>query len=450
VRARALIVAAVAAAGATAAAIWASSGAPNASALGTPSPIRHVVIIFQENHSFDNALGKLCADIASGLITDHDPCDGATSGRLATGDEIDLTRASDIVPYTIHSVQSQSTAIDNGQMDGFSLIGGCRASDGYACYSQFDADQIPNLWLLASTFVISDRTFEFARTPSWGGHMVLASGTLDGFLGDIPKRSRVPPGPGWGCDSNLDAKWWNGSSFELVPSCVPDQNGNGPYRPSPVRYVPTIFDRLDAAGASWKIYGGAYAFTICPTFYECLGSAQRTNLVKVKAVVSAAANGRLPSFAIVTPAGGNSQHNGQSMAVGDNWIGDVVSAIENGPDWVSTAIFITYDDCGCFYDHVPPPSGPTGIREPLVIVSPYARAGFTDSNTATFISLLAYTEHTFGLQPLNSDDAQAYDFSQSFDYSQTPLPPVAMTRTAIPDRERAWLRAHPLDPDDPT
>ena len=107
------------------------------------------------------------------------------------------------------------------------------------------------------------------------------------------------------------------------------------------------------------------------------------------------------------------------MLIGDNWIGEVVSAIENGPDWYSTAIFITYDDCGCFYDHVPPPAG-LGIRVPMVIVSPYAKAGFTDHNLATNSSILAYAESVFGVEPVDEQDASAYDFREAFDYGQAP------------------------------
>ena len=125
-------------------------------------------------------------------------------------------------------------------------------------------------------------------------------------------------------------------------------------------------------------------------------------------------------------------------------------AIERGPNWSSSAIFITYDDCGCFYDHVPPPSAETGIREPMVIVSPFARAGFTDSGTTTYAGLLAYTEHTFGLAPLAAADADAYDYSDAFDYSQTPLSGVKMTRTRVSRRERARIAAHPPSEADPT
>jgi phospholipase C len=127
----------------------------------------------------------------------------------------------------------------------------------------------------------------------------------------------------------------------------------------------------------------------------------------------------------------------------------VVSSLETGPEWSSTAIFITYDDCGCFYDHVPP-HGSLGIRVPMVIVSPYARPGFTDSHVASFDSMLAYIEHLFGLAPLASGDAAAYDYRDAFDYARTPLPPVSMVMSHVPQAEMRFLGSHPPDENDPT
>jgi phospholipase C len=137
------------------------------------------------------------------------------------------------------------------------------------------------------------------------------------------------------------------------------------------------------------------------------------------------------------------------MTVGDNWIGQVVGAIMNGPQWGSTAILITWDDCGCFYDHVAPPPR-LGIRVPMVIVSPYAKPGYTDSNPASYASMLAFTEHTFGLPPLAASDAAAYDFSDSFDFSQAPLAPIALSQHAVPAASLEWLKTHRPDPNDPT
>jgi phospholipase C len=142
------------------------------------------------------------------------------------------------------------------------------------------------------------------------------------------------------------------------------------------------------------------------------------------------------------------------MVAGDNWIGQVVTALEKGPEWNSTAIFITYDDCGCFYDHVPPPTNPDGtrqgIRVPMVIVSPYARAGFTDSTPASFASILRFTEQTFGLPALSKNDAGAYDFAASFDYAQRPLQGPALSDHSVPAASLDWLTRNPTQSDDPT
>jgi phospholipase C len=432
-----------------------SHGSPSGARV-SGSPIRHVVVVFQENHSFDNVLGRFCVSPPDG----HQPCDGATSGITHDGRRIPLRPQPQLVPTIGHRKETTITAIDHGKMDGFDLIPGCSRATGYQCFTQSFQAQIPNLWSLAGHFVVADRIFEDSPTPSWASHMVLAAATLDGFVGENPRPSTFTSrrGPNWGCDSFKDALWRSGSKTILVPACIPDKQGNGPYRDSPVKYVPTIFDRFQSAGLSWKIYGGAgsvnqshgWAWAICPTFYECLGSSQRQNLVDNTDVLTAAQAGTLPSLSIVTPTGGESQHNGDPMTSGDNWIGKVVSAIEQGPDWGSTAILITYDDCGCFYDHVAPAHPRLGVRLPFVIVSPYAKAGFTDSSVGSVDSILAYVEHTFGVPPLTRNDAHAYDLSNAFDYSQKPLAGVPMVRTAVDKADLSYAKSHPPNPNDPT
>jgi phospholipase C len=114
----------------------------------------------------------------------------------------------------------------------------------------------------------------------------------------------------------------------------------------------------------------------------------------------------------------------------------------SGPDWSSTAIYITWDDCGCFYDHFPPPAG-NGIRVPMVIVSPYARPGYTDSNVASFASIQAFVEHIFGLAPMSTQDAIAYDYMDSFDFRQQPLSPIALRQHPLPAWLGKWKRLHP-------
>jgi phospholipase C len=424
------------------------------------SPIQHVVILFQENHSFDNVLGKFCVETQR--------CNGAVKGYLHDGERIPLRRARDIVWHIKHTPTMMRTAIAGGAMDGFDLLENCGADVNYACYSQYDPKDIPNLTALASAFVISDATFQSSLSGSWTSHIELVSSTLDGFTGYNPVHSRTghKRGPGWGCNSFLDARWsapapgpTDGRRRDIfVPACIPDQQGIGPYRTSPVPWVPTIMDELDAAGRSWKLYGGnglkhtsyhaGYFWEVCPTFFECMSTGQAENAVPISQIVPDAKGGDLPAVSLVTPTLRVSQHNGVSMREGDDWMGQVVSAIEQGPDWGSTAIFITYDECGCFYDHVTPPDAGRGLRVPMVIVSPYAKPAFTDSHPASFNSMLAFIEDTFGLPPMSSQDRRAYDFSHAFDYSQTPLSPVRMVREHIPSWEARYLTAHPAEPDD--
>lgn len=420
------------------------------------TPIKHVVFIFQENHSFDNLLGVLCVQ--------QTRCDGTTSGTLYGGQSVALSQAKDLVPNVCHSVNCQRIAVDGGKMDGFSKIVGCNSTSNYACYSQFKPSQIPNVAALAHNFAISDRTFEENLTPSWGAHLDVVAATMDGFIGAIPAKSAQSSNVGgWGCDSFDVTAWVNpaNGAQSTVPSCVPDQNGGGPFEPSPVQHVRTIMDSLSAGGLTWKLYTGSpgagnttgYGWAVCPSFADCIYSSAAQNMVPNADVVTDAQNGLLPSFSIVTPNQANSQHNFDSMTVGDNWIGQVVSAIENGPDWNSTAIFLSWDDCGCFYDHVAPPSKThLGLRVPMIIVSPYAVAGFTDHNTASFSSVLAYTESIFGLPPLSSSshDNGAYDFADSFNYAQAPLPGVKLGSHPISSAERQAITANPPDPNDPS
>jgi phospholipase C len=389
---------------------------------GTAPPIQHVVVILQENHTFDNVLGQLC-------IQDHRAeCNAASTGKNTKGETIGLSRASDVVPGVSHSQKAQLTAMDKGKMDGWEGVSGCA---GNQCYTQYDPTQIPALAALARAGAISDAFYSRDIVPSWGGHVDFFAQTLDGFVGENPTHlSTAPPaGPGWGCDSNLDSPWINPSTHKksMQPSCIPDQTGKGPYRKSLAKYVPTFGDRLDAAGMTWGIFGavnpenssqrGPYKWSICPSFAECLYGPQHNNMHEEEVFIADAEKGTLPNFSIVIPTAGasgpTSQHNGASMIVGDNQIGKEVSKVENGPDGSSTTIFIYYDDCGCFYDHVAPPPG-LGIRSPLVIVSPFAKPGYTDHNVATNSSILAYTEKVLGVSPVTEEDATAYDFHESF------------------------------------
>jgi len=412
-----------------------------------PNRIEHIVVLYLENHSFDNLLGYWCRNHRGRCPDGGMP----SSVRLSNGAVVTPGVTPDRVPGAGHNVAAQQAAIDFGRMDGWEHVPGCTAATRYSCISGYTPDQVPNLAALASRFAISDMTFSMAESPSWGGHLYAVMASLDGFVGETPSQALgVTPGAGWGCNSGRVTPWTSPrGGRQIVPSCIPDYSlrlpNGGAFRRTPVRYAPTILDRLDAARLSWRIYGepnppgsttptaGGYGWDICPSFAECLYTRQMANNVRASSFVSDALSGHLPSFAVLTPGGTDarfSEHNGYSMTAGDDWLGRVASAVMHGPQWRSTVLFITWDDCGCFYDQVPPGVNPDGTaqgpRTPLIIVSPYARPGFTDTTPTTFAGILAYTERTFGLTPLGVNDAQAYPFTNAFNYRQAPLQPVRM------------------------
>lgn len=411
------------------------------------TPIQHVVLLFMENHSFDNVFGHLCQIDAR--------CNGSTTAHLSTGEIVPLRAATDLIPQVSHDATTQVQAVRGGAMNGWDTIPLCSELLGHPCLQAFLPRQIPNLATLARAYAVSDATFADELVPTFGSHVFVLAAQLGGFAGDNPLPvPGVREGTGWGCDSRREASWRASpaQAWTRQPSCFPTRTGRGPYRPSPVPWIPTIMTRLDDANVSWKIYRPpstqlGYLWAGCPYFADCLYGRQRTRAVPTETLVPDARAGLLPSVSFVFPPWTLSQHNGVSMAVGDNWIGDVVEAIQRGPNWASTAIFITYDDCGCFYDHVRPPRG-LGIRAPMVIVSPFAKPGYTDSNVASFASVLAFIEHNWLLPPLTRADATAYDYSGSFDFTRVRLRRIRLTDTPIPSWVRDWIAAHPPDPDD--
>jgi phospholipase C len=406
----------------------------------TANPIKHIVVIYEENHSFDSVLGDICVA--------YQRCDGSIAPvHLADGKTVTPSVGPTYVANIQHTIASQQEALAN-QWD---TIQGC-AGPGYLCITYYTPAQEPSLASLARRFVVADRTFQASDAPSWGARVEVTAGTTDGFTGDNPLWGS---GYGWGCDTLRTAPYGPGGLMQ-EPSCIPDNaltvpNG-GAWRPTPVKFVPTIMDRLHDAGKYWKIYAptntttlGGYLWNMCPTFAECLDTDQSKNVYLTQTLLTDAKAGNLPAWSMVVPTISISQHNGSSITNGDDWIGQAVSAIEQGPDWSSTAIFITWDDCGCFYDHVTPPKG-DGIRAPMVIISPYARSGYTDSTPTTVAGgLLAFTEHTFGLPPLSTVDANAYDFRNSFNFAQKPLKP-----SALPYRPPVLAAPPSAEADDPT
>jgi len=130
----------------------------------------------------------------------------------------------------------------------------------------------------------------------------------------------------------------------------------------------------------------------------------------------------MPSVSFIKPIGEENEHPGYAdIVAGENHVIQLINAIQSGPEWNSTAIIITYDENGGFWDHVAPPAidrwGP-GARVPAIIVSPYAKKGFVDHTQYETVSILAFIEKRFGVAALGTRDAAAADLENAFDFTQ--------------------------------
>lgn len=386
-----------------------------------PAKIEHVVFLIKENRSFDTYFGTFPG------------ADGATTGVTSHGKVVALGRTPDRTPYDLgHSWQDALYAIDGGRMDKFDVM---RHGDvnGYMLpYTQVTASEIPNYFAYAHHFVLADRMFSSLAGPSFPNHLYSVAAQSGGVI-DNPE----PQDPGWGCDSdakqNVLIMRANGS-IANVPPCFDFQ---------------TLADRMQAGGVSWRYYApprGEYGYqwsTLDAIKHIRMGPLWTQKVVSDTQFASDALKGDLPAVSwLVTGEAG--EHPPNSICVGENWTVRQVNAVMQGPQWSSTVVFLTWDDFGGFYDHVPPPKVDKfglGPRVPLIIISPYARAGRISHSVYEFSSFLAFVEHRFHLQPLTERDREANDMTDSFDFDQAPLPPLLLQEhsCALVPRARTYL-----------
>jgi phospholipase C len=198
----------------------------------------------------------------------------------------------------------------------------------------------------------------------------------------------------------------------------------------PPQTAPHIGDRLDAAGVTWAWYTGGWnsgtnppAFPTLPYFADMAPGTPGYSLhLKDQAdFLAALQDGSLPSVAFVKPDPNEHPDSGASLAAEDQSVADLVKAVQDSPYWPSSAVIVTYDENGGWWDHVAPPQvdrwGP-GTRIPAIIVSPYAKKGFVDHTVYDTTSILRFIEWRWSLPPLGTRDAQANNLLNAFDFSQ--------------------------------
>ena len=386
-------------------------------------PIKHVVIIVKENRSFDNYFGTF------------PKANGATTGLISTGKRIPLADAKDVTENCGHDWVAAHVAWDDGKMDSFNLIDPC-TKPPYGSYVQYSKSDIPNYWAYARTYGLSDSFFSSIRSASFPNHIWLWASQSNNA---ISNPGHVVGKNGWGCDAAETA-----TVTSLDPITKEFYTGN------PCSDIQTMGDILDSAGVSWAYYAALTSKEgIAAYYWNPAGYIKHirygADWAKVKPYTQFEADalaGNLPAVTWLSPGSKMSEHPPASVTAGENWTVQQINAIMNGPLWASTAILLTWDDFGGFYDHVDPKDVDVfgyGFRVPIIVISPYAKPAYISHVRASFDSINAYVEHLFQTGCLTMRDCNDAGLSDFFDYKQKPLPPLILQLRPVPPAAAASL-----------
>ncbi len=444
------------------------SGSPAPLSVPPSNGIQHIVVIFQENRTPDNlfqdpVLISRGADIVkSGLNS---------KGQMIPLSQIDLANNYDLD----HSHGAFVAMYACGKMNGADLVG-VTCPQGITCAPpnpQFmyvnPADVLP-YFQLAEQYTFGDRMFQTNQGPSFPAHQFIISGTSaptvtsNLFAAENPGASTGYSGPDPFYDTGCTAPV--GEAVFLI-----DPLGGEHSQQYPCFEHPTLSDLLDTRGISWRYYTPSAGLIwtgpnaiqhICEEQTQngqmvCTGSAWSNVIIPQTQVLMDIANNQLASVSWVIPDGTASDHSVVNNGSGPSWVASIVNAVGNSPYWANTAIIITWDDWGGWYDHVAPKvindgvswgSGYVyGFRVPLIVVSPYAKAAYISHTTHDFGSILKFIETTFNLPSLGYADARADDLSDCFDLTQTPIT-FQKIPAALDAAHFINDKSPPTDPDD--
>ncbi len=384
------------------------------------SKIQHIVFLIKENRSFDMYFGTFPG------------AEGATSGMISTGERVTLRHALDRMPRDVgHDWDDARTAMHNGAMDRFDMIRGNQRNDMLSL-TQFVRADIPNYWSYAEHFALADHMFSSLAGPSFPNHLYTVAGQSAGALNN-------PDSLTWGCDADPKT---------LVDVMKPDGTMTRQY---PCFEMNTVADRLEAAGVSWGYYAPqlgqqGYIWSALDAIRHIRqGPLWTSRVLPFTRFSQDAAAGRLPAVSWLIPDFATSEHPtvdafagttlNVSACAGENWTVQQINAIMQGPNWSSTAIVLTWDDFGGFYDHVPPPGVDQlglGPRVPLIVISPYAKEGVVSHTTYEFGSVLQLIENRYDVKAMSQRDVEANSLLDMFDFTQAPAPPFVLPERTCP------------------
>ena len=434
--------------------------------------LNHIVIVYMENHSFDNLYGEfpnadgvLGLDASAPNVAQVDgtgapyatlmppqlngmPLPGFPATLPNAPFVLDEYVAADAAPPDLHHIfYTEQFQINGGAMNKFAfwsdakgmVMGHYRTMDlpvpkeatKYTLcdrfhHAAFGGSFLNHQWLIA------------ARTPEFPIAQAIDAGAVDDPDAAVPGANENPVNP----EGFVVNTAFSGNSPH--PSFAVPAN-----RRVPNQTYDSIGDRLSAKGLDWAWYSGgwddamAYSADAGPPSgggspvvekfqyhhqpfvyfekYKDGTAAKAKHLKDEKEFLAAAAAGTLPAVSFVKPVGIDNEHPGYTDVLsGDQHLLAVIDAVRKGPNWKDTAIIVTYDEHGGFWDHVAPPKvdkwGP-GSRVPTIVISPYAKKGFVDHTVYDTTSILATIEKRYGLAPLTSRDQNAKDMSAAFDFT---------------------------------
>ncbi|MCW2855671.1 MAG: hypothetical protein JWR52_1286 [Marmoricola sp.] len=419
--------------------------------------IKHVVFILQENRSFDSYFGTYPG--ADG-IQGRDICVPAVTGHC----QAPYVDHSDVNGGGPHGSGSFVDDVNRGAMNGFVQVAArarrncadpndpaCTDTNGSDVMGYHTGSDIPNYWAYAHHFVLQDHMFEPVNSWSLPDHLYSVS-EWSAHCGSVKPRS---------CTTDDE-------DMSQVPPPGLDGVTKAPRPQDPIYAWTDLTYLLHKAGVSWGYFVAPGTEPDCedpqkivcwpvkqqsrtpgfwnplPDFVTVRQDHQLGNIAPTATFLHDARTGTLPAVSWVIPSGAVSEHPPNRVSVGQSYVTNLVNTVMKGPDWNSTAIFLSWDDWGGFYDHVSPPqvdSQGYGIRVPGILISPYARRGYVDHQNLSFDANIRFVEDLFlhgqRLDPatdgrpdprptVREDDPRLGNLLTEFAFSRPPKPPLLL------------------------
>src|SRR5579884_1393460 len=421
--------------------------------------IQHVVVIMQENRSFDSYFGTFPG--ADGIpmqngvptVCVNDPRTGQCVKPYHD--------TADVNTGGPHGEANSIADVDGGKMDGFIAQSeggnkGCGTQPNCAAAAPSDvmgyhtAQEIPNYWKYAQDFVLQDHMFESVDSWSVPSHLYLVSGwSAKCYNGDPTTCTNDPAAndiaePGFNNKNKKNVNTtvdygWTDLTYLLHKDNVPWAyyvfNGTEPDCEDSSAMTCAPVKQNAKTASIWNPL---------PYFDTVKQDNQLNNIQSLTNFYSAAKNGSLPAVSWIAPSGAVSEHPPAKVSAGQAYVTGLINTIMKSPNWDSTAIFLSWDDWGGFYDHVVPPTidqNGLGLRVPGIVISPYAKLGYIDHQTLSFDSFNKFIEDDFlngqRIDPqtdgrpdprpdVRENSPQLGNLVNDFNFNQAPRQPVVL------------------------